>query len=148
VGAGTWQLLDQKIVLTPLHESGWMKNEPMTFSVLKFKGNWILVRADWPDYYDQHGVTEVSCFQRQAPGQCYSSVSDEELLRMAPFKAMVDTNEPCAVYLTTDDGRRLCFGGPGASSEVAIFVQSLVSGQTYRFPDALVEFRKRQSEKP
>ncbi len=49
-GAGTWKLTERRIVLTPSQEAGWMKKEPKAFDVSSFKGDWILVRADWPDY--------------------------------------------------------------------------------------------------
>jgi hypothetical protein len=62
-GVGTWKLTERRIVLTPSQEAGWMKKEPKVFDVLKFKGDWIFVRADWPDYYNRHGVTDVSCFR-------------------------------------------------------------------------------------
>ena len=116
------------------------------FDVLKFKGDWIFVRADWPDYYNEHGVTDVSCFQRQAPEESYTFVADEELPRLPPFKAVVEQKQPCAAYLKTTDGRRLCIGGPGATPEVAGFVAILQEGQTYNFPEAFLEYRKRQSE--
>ena len=45
--------------------------------MLKFKGDWIFVRADWPDYYSEHRVKDVSCFQRQVPEESYT---DNEML--------------------------------------------------------------------
>jgi hypothetical protein len=146
-GAGTWKLTQRRIVLTPSQEAGWMKQEPKVFDVLKFKGDWIFVRADWPDYYNQHGVTDVSCFQKQPPEESYTFLSDEELPLLPPFKAVVEQRQPCAAYLKTADGRRLCIGGPGATPEVAGFVQILQEGQTYGFPEAFLEHRKRQREK-
>ena len=146
-GVGTWKLTERKIVLTPSQEAGWMKKEPKVFDVLKLKGDWIFVRADWPDYYNQHGVTDVSCFQKQAFEESYQFVPDEELPLLCPFKAVVEQKQPCAAYLKTAEGRRLCIGGPGATPEVAGFVQVLQEGQTYNFPEAFLEHRKRQSEK-
>jgi hypothetical protein len=146
-GVGTWKLTERKIVLTPSQEAGWMKKEPKVFDVLKFKGDWIFVRADWPDYYNQHGVTDVSCFQKQAPEESYQFVPDEELPLLRPFKAVVEQKQPCAAYLKTAEGKRLCIGGPGATPEVAGFVQFLQEGQTYNFPEAFLEHRKRQNEK-
>ena len=146
-GTGTWKLPERRIVLMPSKEDGWMKEEPKVFDVLKFKGDWIFVRADWPDYYNTHGVTDVSCFQRQAPEESYTFVSDEELPLLRPIKAVVEQKQPCAAYLKTTDGRSLCIGGPGATPEVAGFVQVLQAGQNYKFPDAFLEYRKRQSQK-
>jgi hypothetical protein len=145
-GVGTWKLSERRIALTPEQEVGWMKMEPKVFDVLKFKTNWIFVRADWPDYYNEHGVTDVSCFQKQAPEESYTFIADEKLPLLPPFKAAVEQKQPCAAYLKTADGRRLCIGGPGATPEVAGFVQALQEGQTYEFPAAFLEHRKRQSQ--
>jgi hypothetical protein len=147
-GAGTWKLTGRRIVLTPSQEAGWMKGEPKVFDVLKFKGDWILVRADWPDYYNEHGVTDVSCFQRQVPEERYTFLRDDQLPLMPPCKATVEGKEPCAAYLKTTDGRRLCVGGPGASPEVAGFVQFLQEGQVYVFPDTFLEYQKRHRGSP
>jgi hypothetical protein len=146
-GTGTWKLTERRLVLTPSQEAGWMKKEHKVFDVLKFKGDWIFVRADWPDYYNRHGVTDVSCFQKQAPEESYQSVPDEELPLLHRCKAVVEQEQPCAAYLKTAEGRRLCIGGPGATPEVAGFVQFFQAGQTYNFPEAFLEHRKRQSEK-
>jgi hypothetical protein len=72
---------------------------------------------------------------------------DEQLPLMTPCNATVEGKEPCAAYLKAADGRSLCIGGPGASTEVAGFVGMLQEGRTYRFPDAFLEYRKRQGEK-
>jgi len=145
-GAGTWKLTDRRIVLTPSKEDGWMKKEPKVFDVLMFKGDWVLVRADWPDYYNEHGVTDVSCFQKQVPEERYTFLSDEEFPLLPPFKAVVKQKQPCAAYLKTADGRRLCIGGPGATPEVAGFVQFLQVGQVYSFPDSFLDYQKHQRE--
>jgi hypothetical protein len=147
-GTGTWKLTERRIVLTPSKEDGWMSKEPKAFDVLKLKGDWIFVRADWPDYYNEHGVTDVSCFQRQAPEESYTFVADEELPRLPPFKAVVEQMQPCAAYIKTSDGRRLCIGGPGATKDVAGFVGMLQEGRTYQFPKAFLEYRKRENGKP
>lgn len=145
-GTGTWKLSERRIVLAPSKEDGWMKQEPKAFDVLKFKGDWIFIRADWPDYYNEHGVTDVSCFQRRTPEESYTFVPDAELPLLEPFKATVEQKQPCAAYIKTTDGRRLCIGGPGATPEVAGFVAVLQEGQTCNFPEAFLEHRKRQSE--
>ncbi len=147
-GAGTWRLTDRRIILAPSQEAGWMKGEPKAFNVLKFKGDWIFVRADWPDYYNKHGVTDVSCFQKQEPEERYTFLSDEHLPRLSPFKAIVEQKQPCAAYLKTDDGRRLCIGGPGATQEIAGFVQFLQVGQVYAFPDIFLDYKQRHRGEP
>ena len=69
---------------------------------------------------------------------------DDQLPLMAPCKATVEAKEPCAAYLRTAHGRRLCVGGPGATPEVADFVQFLEVGQVYDFPNTFLEFQKRR----
>ncbi len=145
-GTGTWKLTERRIILSPSKEDGWMNKEPKVFDVLKFEGDWIFVRADWPDYYKEHGVTDVSCFQRQPPEECYTFVPDAELPLLKPFKATVEQKQPCAAYLNTGDGRRLCIGGPGATKDVAAFVGMLQEGQTYQFPETFLDYRKNKSE--
>ncbi len=145
-GTGTWKLAERRIVLAPSKEDGWMSKEPKVFDVLKFKGDWIFVRADWPDYYNEHGVTDVSCFQRQAPEESYTFIPDAELPLLKPFKAIVEQKQPCAAYLKTIDSRRLCIGGPGATKDVAGFVGMLQEGQTYEFPKTFLDYRKAKSE--
>jgi hypothetical protein len=73
----------------------------------------------------------------------YTFLRDDQLSLMAPCKATVEGKEPCAAYLKTADGRRLCVGGPGATPEVADFVEFLQVGHVYAFPDAFVDCQKR-----
>ena len=146
-GTGTWKLAERRIVLAPSKEDGWMNKEPKVFDVLKFNGDWIFVRADWPDYYNEHGVTDVSCFQRQAPEESYTFIPDAELPLLKPFKAIVEWTQPCAAYIKSTDGKRLCIGGPGATKDVAGFVGMLEEGQTYQFPKVFLDYRKQQAGK-
>lgn len=146
-GTGTWRLSERRIVLTPSKEVGWMNKEPKAFDLLQFKGDWIFVRADWPDYYNEHGVTDVSCFQRQAPESSYEVVTDAELPLLKEFKATVEQKQPCAAYLKTSDGRRLRLGGPGATKDVAGFVGMLQEGRTYQFPKAFLDYREQPTRK-
>jgi hypothetical protein len=147
-GAGTWKLTERRIILAPSKEDGWMNKEPKVFDVLKFKRDLIFVRADWPDYYNEHGVTDVSCFQRQEPEENYTFVADEELPRLPAFKAVVEQKQPCAAYIKAADGRRLCIGGPGATKDVAGFVAMLQEGRTFQFPKAFLEYRKGRTDRP
>lgn len=62
--SGRWKLLDRRIVFTPKKETDMMKDHLKTLDVLKYKGGWIFVRADHRDFYDQHGVSRYSCFQK------------------------------------------------------------------------------------
>jgi hypothetical protein len=147
-GSGTWKLAERRIVLAPSKEDGWMKREPRAFDVFMFKGDWIFVRADWPDYYKEHGVTDVSCFQRQVPEESYTPIADAELPLLRPFKATVEQMQPCAAYLKTTDGRRIRIGSPGATPEVAGFVAGLQEGRTYNLPEAFLKYRKGQAAEP
>jgi hypothetical protein len=52
-------------VLTPKKEAGMMQGHLRTLDVLKYKGSWIFVRADDKDFYDKHGVSRYSCFQKR-----------------------------------------------------------------------------------
>ncbi len=90
---------------------------------------------------------DVSSFQRQAVEESCVFISDEELPLLKPCKAVVEQKQPCAAYLRTADGSRLCVGGPGATKEVAGFVAMLQEGQTYRFPQAFLEYLKRRVPK-
>jgi hypothetical protein len=63
--AGTWKLSDKRIVLTPKKETDMMKDHLKTLDVLKYKGEWIFVRAGHRDFYHKHGVSGYSCFQKR-----------------------------------------------------------------------------------
>jgi hypothetical protein len=63
--SGTWRLSDKRIVLTPKKETDMMKDHLKNLDVLKYKGGWIFVRADHRDFYDKHGVSRYSCFQKR-----------------------------------------------------------------------------------
>ena len=63
--SGTWKLSDKQIVLTPKKEKNMMEGHLKTLDVMKYKDGWIFVRADDRDFYDKHGVSRYSCFQRR-----------------------------------------------------------------------------------
>mgnify|MGYP001765822921 CR=1 FL=1 len=147
-GAGAWKLTERRIVLAPSKEDGWMAKEPKAFDVFKFKGDWMLVRADWPDCYNENGVTDATCFQRQAPEESYTPIRDAELPLLRPCKATVEQIQPCAAYLKTTDGRRMRIGSPGATPEVARFVARLQEGRTYDLPEAFLEYRRGRAARP
>ena len=94
----------------------------------------------------QKGTPETPSSAASVAGS-YICHDDAELPLLAPVKAIVEQKQPCAAYIKTADGRRLCIGGPGATPEVAGFVQVLQEGQTYKFPDAFLEHRKGRTEK-
>jgi hypothetical protein len=63
--SGSWKLSDKRIILTPKKESGMMKGHLKTLDVLKYKNRWIFVQSLDRDFYDKHGVSDSSCFQRR-----------------------------------------------------------------------------------
>jgi len=63
--SGTWKLSEKSIVLTPKKEKDMMKGHLKILDVMKYKGGWIFVRADNRDFYDKHGVSRYSCFQKR-----------------------------------------------------------------------------------
>jgi hypothetical protein len=61
---------------------------------------------------------------------------------------VVEQKQPCAAYLKTTEGKRLCIGGPGATPDVAGFVQVLQEGRTYSFPEAFLKYLRGRAAKP
>jgi hypothetical protein len=62
---------------------------------------------------------------------------------MPSCTAKVEEIAPCYARLSTEDGRVLYVGSPGASLEVVGFVNTLQKGKTYFLPDAFMEYQKR-----
>jgi hypothetical protein len=71
-----------------------------------------------------------------------------QLLAMPSCSAKVEAIAPCYARLSTEDGRVLIVGSPGASWEVVSFVQTLQKGKTYFLPEAFMEYQKKQQEGP
>ena len=67
---------------------------------------------------------------------------------MPSCAAKVEEFGPCFARLSTEDGRVLSVGSPGASPEVVGFVQTLRKGETYLLPDAFMEYQKKQVKGP
>ncbi|MBN9693599.1 MAG: hypothetical protein J0M24_25415 [Verrucomicrobia bacterium] len=63
--SGSWKLSDKQIALIPKTERDMMKGHLKTLDVLEYKGGWVFVRADDRDFYDKHGVSRYSCFQKR-----------------------------------------------------------------------------------
>lgn len=63
--SGAWKLSDKRIVLTPANETGTMRGHLRTLDVLKYKEEWIFVRADRREFYNKHGVSFNSCFRKK-----------------------------------------------------------------------------------
>ena len=62
--SGKWRLNDKTIVLSPTKEERMMQGHLKKLDVLKFNGNWIFVPSDDREFYDKHGVSRYSCFQK------------------------------------------------------------------------------------
>jgi hypothetical protein len=62
--SGTWTLSDKRVVLRAKDETDMMKGHLRTLEVFRFKGGWILVRAEDKASYEGHGVSRFTCFQR------------------------------------------------------------------------------------
>lgn len=71
-----------------------------------------------------------------------------QLLAMPSCSAKVEAIGPCYARLSTEDGRVLIVGSPGASWEVVGFVQTLQKGKTYFLPEAFMEYQKKRQEGP
>ncbi len=61
--AGQWTLKDKQIAFQPSKETGMMKGHLKTLDILRFHKRWIFVPADERDFYDQRGISRLSCFQ-------------------------------------------------------------------------------------
>ena len=71
-----------------------------------------------------------------------------QILALPSCAAKVEKIAPCYARLSTEDGRVLYIGSPGASPEVAGFVQTLQKGKTYYLPNAFMEYQKKQMTGP
>lgn len=63
--SGRWALADKLIKFQPGKQTGNMKGHLKSLDVLRYKGQWIFVPSDDRDFYDKHGVSPYSCFQKQ-----------------------------------------------------------------------------------
>jgi hypothetical protein len=77
---------------------------------------------------------------------CYEYAA--QVLAMPSCAAKVEELAPCYARLSTEDGRVLYVGSPGASPEVVGFIHTLQKGQTYFLPDAFMEYQKKQEKGP
>lgn len=63
--SGSWTVADKRIVFKPVKEKDMMKGHLKSLDVLRYKGQWIFVPSEDRDFYDKHGVSRYSCFQKQ-----------------------------------------------------------------------------------
>jgi hypothetical protein len=64
--AGSWDVTDTFLVLTPDTVAGVAADDLRSFIIQRYKGNWILVPTDERDQelYHKIGVSRISCFQK------------------------------------------------------------------------------------
>jgi hypothetical protein len=90
----------------------------------------------------------------------YTNIPLSQLRQMPSFKAKVDNitaedfrkSMPGAdlvaiAWLKTEKGKRVAIGGSRASPEMLGFVKSLNQGQSYTFPNALLEYEQQTGQK-
>ncbi len=65
----------------------------------------------------------------------------KEIAAMAPRTGTLAARSPCSSYFTTADGKGFGIGDPGSGAEISHFIWTLKPGQSYKFPDALLEFQ-------
>ncbi len=65
----------------------------------------------------------------------------ERIEAMPRSKAVVAERGPCYVRLRTADGTSFLIGSPAAGPDFAQFLELLVDGQTYEFPETFQKFQ-------
>jgi len=65
----------------------------------------------------------------------------KEIAAMAPRTGTLASRSPCSSYFTTADGKGFGIGNPGSGAEISQFIWTLKPGQSYKFPDALLEYQ-------
>ncbi len=86
----------------------------------------------------------------------YTGIPVAQLRQMTPFNAKVESTTVqdisklgegmlAVVWLKTEDGRRSAIGGERSKPGMVQFVQSLKDGETYAFPQVLLDFEKSSS---
>ena len=61
---GKWTVDGEHIVLSPTKETDMMKGHLKTLDMAKHEGRLILLPTDDREFYDKHGASRYSCFQR------------------------------------------------------------------------------------
>jgi hypothetical protein len=67
-----------------------------------------------------------------------------QILAMPSRSATVVAIAPCNAEFRSEDGRTFYIGSPAAPSEVVRFLPTLEKGKTYRLPEAVMEYQKKQ----
>ena len=70
--------------------------------------------------------------------------STEEIKAMPSCKATIEHTAACSSRFRTADGKKFCIGSPGATREVGYFLRTLKDGKTYKFPNAFLDYQKKQ----
>ena len=71
-------------------------------------------------------------------------VTAKEIAEMAPCAAMLASRTPCSSCFMTADGKWFGIGDPGSGAEVSHFIWSLKDGETNKFPDVFLKYRKNE----
>jgi hypothetical protein len=69
-------------------------------------------------------------------------VTADQIGAMPPRKARLEERGPCYAVFRTADGKEFSIGSPVARSQVVEFIGSLKEGESYRLPEAFLEFQK------
>ncbi len=88
------------------------------------------------------GCRSTASFGRDGHLNC---LTVRQLEAIPTCEATVERITPCSVHLKTDDGHSLSLAGPGGADRAILrFMDTLERGHTYTFPNAFIEFRKKQ----
>ena len=62
---GSWAVSSDHILLSPSKERDMMKGHLRQLDIVQHGDQWILVQSDDRDFYDTHGASRYSCFQKR-----------------------------------------------------------------------------------
>jgi hypothetical protein len=102
------------------------------------------------------GLIILICVLGTACKPQYKNLTAVQLRQLAPFKARVDhvtiqeypkeygsKGVVAVVWLKTVDRQRVAIGGRDPSREMLDFLQSFKAGQSYTFPQVLLDYEER-----
>jgi hypothetical protein len=69
----------------------------------------------------------------------------EQINAMPVCTAKVIETAPCYVGLKTSDGKTIYIGSPASKADVVGFLGGLIVGQSYRFPEAFVNYQRNRT---
>jgi hypothetical protein len=68
----------------------------------------------------------------------------QEIAAMVPRTGTLATRSPCSSYFNATDGKGFNIGNPGSGALVSQFLRTLKQGETCKFPDAFLNYQKKQ----